>query len=40
MMGHKALTVCCVIANRFAKEANVNYKGGIECLIDKVLHRI
>ena len=40
MMGHKALTVCCVIANRFAKEANVNYKGGIEWLIDKVLHRI
>ena len=40
MMGHKALTVCCVIANRFSKEANVNYKGGIECLIDKVLHRI
>lgn len=40
MMGHKALTVCCVIANRFAKEANVNYKGGIECLIGKVLHRI
>ena len=40
MMGHKALTVCCVIANRFAKEANVNYIGGIECLIDKVLHRI
>lgn len=40
MMGHKALTICCVIANRFAKEANVNYKGGIECLIDKVLHRI
>ena len=40
MMGHKALTVCCVIANRFAKEANVNYKGGIECLIDKVLQRI
>lgn len=40
MMGHKALTVCCVIANRFAKEANVNYKDGIECLIDKVLHRI
>lgn len=39
VMGHKALTVCCVIANRFAKEANVNYKGGIESLIDTVLRR-
>ena len=40
LLGHKALTVCCVIANRYAKESNVNYKGSVNGLIEKVLDRI
>lgn len=40
LMGHKALTVCMVIANRVAGRANTNYKGSIELLISMVLDRI
>ena len=40
LMGHHAMTVCCIIANRRAGEANVGYKGSIEALIEKVLERI
>lgn len=40
LMGHKAMTVCMVIANRLAKEANANYKNSIDNLIKKVLERI
>ncbi len=40
MLGHKAVTVCCIIANRLAKEANVDYKKSIEKLIKTVLDRI
>lgn len=40
LMGHRAMTVCCIIANRLAGEANVGYKGSIEGLIEKVLQRI
>lgn len=40
LMGHKAVTVCMVIANRFAKEANASYKNTIDGLIIKVLERI
>lgn len=40
LMGHKAMTVCMVIANRLAKEANANYKNSIDGLIQKVLDRI
>lgn len=40
LMGHKAMTCCMVIANRVAKEANVNYKNSIDQLIVKVLDRI
>jgi len=39
-MGHKAVTVCMVIANRLAKEANASYKNTIDGLIEKVLERI
>ena len=38
--GHKAMTVCMVIANRRAKEANTNYKNSIDDLIVRVLDRI
>ncbi|MBR1838060.1 MAG: nucleoside phosphorylase [Bacteroidaceae bacterium] len=40
LMGHKALTVCMVIANRVAGRANTNYKGSIDNLIRIVLERI
>ncbi len=40
LMGHKALTVCMVIANRVAKKAESNYKNDIDGLITTVLDRI
>lgn len=40
LMGHKAMTVCCVIANRSVKAANTNYQPYILLLIEKVLDRI
>ena len=40
LLGHKAMTVCMVIANRRAKEANTAYKSSIDDLIQKVLERI
>ena len=40
LMGHRATTVCMVIANRVAKEANTGYKNQIDDLIQAVLHRI
>ena len=40
LMGHKATTVCMVIANRYAKEANTCYKNKIDDLIKIVLDRI
>lgn len=40
MMGHRATTVCMVIANRLVKEANTGYKNKIDTLIQIVLDRI
>ncbi|MBB3185936.1 nucleoside phosphorylase [Microbacter margulisiae] len=40
LMGHKALTVCCIIANRRVHDAFVNYKEAIQTLVEKVLERI
>ena len=40
LMGHRCLTVCSIIANRFNTEANPNYKSGIRDLIETVLERI
>lgn len=40
LMGHKATTVCMVIANRLAKEANTGYRNTIDTLIKIVLDRI
>ena len=36
-MGHEAITVCCIIANRYAKEAITDYHPYIEKLIKMVL---
>ena len=40
LMGHRALTVCCIIAHRHHKEVNVNYTEKVTELIKKVLDRI
>ena len=40
LMGHRAMTVCCIIAGRKAQNMNTDYKGSIEGLIDLVLERI
>lgn len=40
LMGHKAMTVCAIIANRLAGKSNADYKGSIEDLIKTVLDRI
>lgn len=40
LMGHKAMTVCMVIANRLIKEANTGYKNTIDTLVATVLDRI
>ena len=40
LMGHRALTVCCIIAHRHHKEVNVNYTEKVAELIKKVLDRI
>lgn len=40
LMGHKATTVCMVIANRVAKKADTGYKNHIDDLIKTVLERI
>lgn len=40
LMGHRAMTVCCIIAGRVAKDMNTEYKGFITGLIETVLDRI
>lgn len=39
LMGHKAMTVCCVIAQRKAEAANTDYKPRIKELVQAVLER-
>ena len=40
LMGHRAMTVCCIIAGRVDKDMNTNYKGSLTGLIETVLERI
>ena len=40
LMGHKAMTVCCIIANRRVEDATTDYKPYIETLVKTVLDRI
>lgn len=39
-MGHRAMTVCCVIAQRKVEAANTDYKPRIQQLVQTVLERI
>lgn len=40
MLGHRAMTCCMVIANRYTTEMNTNYQNSIDTLITMVLDRI
>lgn len=40
LLGHRALTVCMVVANRKVKAAFTDYKRAMDCLITTVLERI
>ena len=40
MMGHRALTVCCIIADRIDHHMNTDYQSALPILIEKVLDRI
>ena len=40
MMGHRAMTVCCIIAGRHNKNMNTDYKNSLPRLIEKVLDRV
>ncbi len=40
LLGHRAMTCCMVIANRYAHKMNTEYKNSIDTLIKIVLDRI
>lgn len=40
LMGHKAMTVCCIIAERRANNANTDYKPKVKLLVETVLDRL
>ncbi|MCH5238065.1 MAG: nucleoside phosphorylase [Muribaculaceae bacterium] len=40
LLGHKAMTVCCIIAQRREEDANTDYKPSVEKLVKTVLERI
>lgn len=40
LLGHKAMTVCCIIAQRREEDANPDYKPSVERLVRTVLDRI
>ena len=40
LMGHRAMTVCCIIAGRVAKDMNTSYQDSLSGLIQTVLERI
>lgn len=40
LLGHRAMTVCCIIAERRAHDANTDYKPFVRKLVETVLERI
>lgn len=40
LMGHKAMTVCSIIANRYCKSVTPNYKTAVQDLVETVLERL
>ena len=39
LLGHRAVTICCIIAGRQNLNMNTEYKGNIDDLIEIVLSR-
>ena len=39
-LGHETATVCCIIANRYNKDANTDYKPAVDSLVKLVLDRL
>ena len=39
LLGHKAMTVCCIIAQRRTEDANTDYKPAVKRLVETVLDR-
>lgn len=40
LLGHRAMTVCCIIAQRRVEDAMTDYKPRVEELVEKVLERL
>ncbi|MCX7953623.1 MAG: nucleoside phosphorylase [Bacteroidales bacterium] len=40
LLGHKALTICVIIANRITKTFSANYKESVKKLIEYTLHKL
>lgn len=40
LLGHKAMTVCCIIAERRAQGANTDYKPSVKKLVETVIRRM
>ena len=40
MLGHNAMTVCCIIAERRAENADTDYKPHVKRLVETVLNRM
>lgn len=40
MMGHRAATICTVVANRFAQKSNANYKNSMLELLETTLNKL
>jgi uridine phosphorylase len=38
LLGHKAISINCIIANRFSGEYSKDYKKSVEKMIEKVLN--
>ncbi|MDE6142904.1 MAG: phosphorylase, partial [Muribaculaceae bacterium] len=39
LLGHRAMTVCCIIAQRRAEDADTDYKPSVKKLVETVLDR-
>ena len=40
LLGHRAMTCCMVVANRYTTDVTTEYKNSIDTLIEMVLDRI
>jgi uridine phosphorylase len=40
LLGHQAATICTVIANRYLKEMNTDYKIFVKTMIEKAIEKL